>query len=478
MARSLTRTLSIWFLLMREKDYKKICALADELLEIDDASEYRIANSWLHIKKEHPVLYSQYKRPTRFLALRLLGYIMVALRAGFSSLFSRTLFNISSSCETLIVSHLINSDQLNSLKDPYFGDLGEKKTKSSVIFVNHLKLSESRIQTFNLANKDKNIMYSSVPFLDEIKIQIGCVFDLLKILKLARCVLNRRKRCFFTRAAIEAISPSTLKALRIKYQVENILRSGSYRSLITTYEGHSYERLLYQSTKNIKSSIVSYGYHHPAIFRLEHSSARALRAEFNPDVILCTGIIGHKQMRQKMVSSWANVEVFGTHKAEVTGHTPKNICLVLPEGLIDEFEFLYKFSIEVALLKPNIKFIFRVHPRMQTTSVYQKYINKQCLPTNVSFSSQPFKEDIAQAKWAIYRGSSAIIEASRIGVVPIYAHCTDELHVDPLYELNEQVLRVNSPIMASSQMEKSINTESIMKYCQNIYSDRNLEVLL
>ena len=62
--------------------------------------------------------------------------------------------------------------------------------------------------------------------------------------------------------------------------------------------------------------------------------------------------------------------------------------------------------------------------------------------------------------------------------MPIYAHCSDELHVDPLYELNEQVLRVNSPFMASSRMEKSTSTESIMEYCHNVYSDRNLELLL
>ena len=462
---------------MLEKDFKKLCVLADDLIEIDGGNVYRVANSWLHIKKEHPALYPEYEEPTRFLSLRLLGYILVAFTDIFRSLWLRKNREVPDLCDTLIVSHLINSHQLTSLEDPYFGDLGNK-LRSTVIFINHIGLKQKKNKSFNLNNKDKKILYLNISFFAEIKIQIGCFCDLVKILKTSGLLSERANRHFYLRAAVEAISPNTLKALRIRYQVDSILQSGSFSSLITTYEGHSYERLLYQAAKRINPCIVRFGYHHPAIFKLEHSSVRELSAEFNPDVILCTGIVGQKQIRQKMVSNWTNVEVFGTHKAEVIKHDPKNICLVLPEGFVDECEFLFKFALEIALLKPNIEFVFRVHPRLQKTSFCQDYCDQHSLPLNVSFSSQSFRGDIAQAKWAIYRGSTAIIEAARIGVAPIYAYCSDELHVDPLYELGEPVLRVNCPTTASTRIEKFIITEDIMKYCEDIYSDRNLEVLL
>lgn len=461
---------------MREEDFKLICKNADEVISWNGKSVYRVANSWLHITKEHPVLYSAYQRPARALILRLIGYLAIQIRYICKALWRGEGPELNLDSEVLLVTHLVNRDQLEFLKDPYFGDLNER-VKAVSVFIDHIGLEKKIICGFNQKNTRKKILYPYLSFSQECRFLAGCLSDFLNILTSPAVCSATQGRGFTLRAAVEALSPNTFKALRIRSQIGAILRTRNFSSVITTYEGHSYERLIYQVARTLNPRIIRIGYHHPAVFKLEHASVRSLRDEFNPDIILCTGVIGQAQMLQKMGSPWAEVRVFGSHKVSEITYDPSRTCLVLPEGFPEESEFLLRFALEMARIKPKIHFVIRLHPRLKSSSFYEKFVEEFAMPINTSFSNRSFQDDIAQAKWAIYRGSTAIIEAAQVGVIPIYTYLEGQLHCDPLYEL-EQVLRVSSPATAGREIEALIRDKEVVDYCSKLYAKRELSALI
>ena len=52
-------------------------------------------------------------------------------------------------------------------------------------------------------------------------------------------------------------------------------------------------------------------------------------------------------------------------------------------------------------------------------------------------SQHDIQYDIERSDWALYRGSTAIIQAQKQEVRPIYQQLEDEITVDPLYEIEK-----------------------------------------
>ncbi len=77
--------------------------------------------------------------------------------------------------------------------------------------------------------------------------------------------------------------------------------------MITTYEGHAWEKVAFGAAKQSVQSIRCFGYQHSAVFEHQHAIKRPLNEKYNPDVVLTSGTISKdilKKIRLSKVKSY------------------------------------------------------------------------------------------------------------------------------------------------------------------------------
>jgi hypothetical protein len=83
---------------------------------------------------------------------------------------------------------------------------------------------------------------------------------------------------------------------------------------------------------------------------------------------------------------------------------------------------------------------------VDTRSLLRRHPVLQKLPGNVSLSvDKPLEQEFAQARYCLYRGSSAAMHAVRAGIKPFYLARPGELPFDCLFELADWRETVTSP---------------------------------
>jgi len=191
------------------------------------------------------------------------------------------------------------------------------------------------------------------------------------------------------------------------------------------------------------------GYQHAALFRLQHAIRRNLAREYNPDHILTAGAISKAQLESAPGLQGISISVLGSNRtfkgATINGVRPihpdqveqldNSACLVIPEGIASECYLLFEFSLACAQKCSDIQFIWRLHPVVTFKSLLAQNPKLRNLPRNIVLSQSTLEEDIARCRYALYRGTTAIVQAVAAGLRPIYLQLPDEMTIDPLYEL-------------------------------------------
>ena len=203
-----------------------------------------------------------------------------------------------------------------------------------------------------------------------------------------------------------------------------------------TFEGHSWERLIINKVKSINKNIICIGYVHTIFFPNQHASLVNYKKSFMPDHIFVSGETT-KLMFDKKLFNIIPVKVIGSHKIIEKKINKKNKVetniLILPEGFISEANLLINFGIDLARNIKSLKIRIRLHPNMASLEPqFTKILNKEGL-LNIKMSNLSLKEDFSWSSHALYRGSTSIIEALSIGVLPIYYSRKNEPIIDPLF---------------------------------------------
>ena len=112
--------------------------------------------------------------------------------------------------------------------------------------------------------------------------------------------------------------------------------------------------------------------------------------------------------------------------------------------VLSETKLLINFALDLAKKCPKIAFRIKIHPQLYSKQNYFKYIINQKKMSNIQISNNSFLDDILWSSHAIYRGSTSILEAISLGVIPIYYHIKEELIIDPLFLIKNKKHYVNS----------------------------------
>ncbi|MBT6746355.1 MAG: hypothetical protein HOB26_07360, partial [Flavobacteriales bacterium] len=140
-------------------------------------------------------------------------------------------------------------------------------------------------------------------------------------------------------------------------------------------------------------------------------------------------------------------------------------------------------SILCARTNPEVKFIWRLHPIVTFESLKAQNPKLRNHPGNIILSKATLEEDFSRSHWALYRGTTAIVQAVAAGLRPIYLQSPGELTIDPLYELDILRVSVNSvsefnrAILSNieiSNVQLGSDFEQARKYCETFFTALNV----
>lgn len=502
---------------LSKAQYSSLCKSCDDILN-DEPRVERIAIAWLHIIREHPVFLDQYKH--LFIAeVSFFGHFLIRCRKGLvyhtkillhlirSIFYAKNYFfqseQISENVDFFFISHCVSASNAGATDDFYFDkvipELKAKGYNVVVGLVNHTGANEHKLSLKWVNSPCPRIVFSrSLNFWSEVKFYIALFKQSLKIKKGGR---NHRAEYFqhllYQYASVEAFAGNSLSTLRRYHQVFEFVRLYEPKNLITTYEGHAWERLAFAAARKANPQIVCKAYQHAALFKLQHAICRNLADGFNPDQILVSGQNFYERMITERRLQNITVKILGSNRGNnglLINEIPrilenKNVAihvLVIPEGIIEECMLLFDYALIQAIQNPECSFVWRLHPLINRKELIKKNRKFKDLPANIRWSEKG--ENITDVPYThvLYRGTTMVIQAVLNGLQPVYLERVSEMTIDLLYETNEFKIIANNQANLKSQISDSLaknsenleNSYSRLKtYCLNYYSSFDSTIL-
>lgn len=501
---------------LTEEEFTALCAACDRVLLLPDSGIECQAIPWLHVIREHPVFlanyteifhdngavwHSKFARGKRYIANA--AYLArqcsraIATRNG-------PFFSSSPSVapvDVLFISHLVNVAHAGSTNDFYFaeipGELAKMGSKTAVVLLNHTETDGNLLATgWSQATVPRILLNRSIGLTTELCLRNRLLRESRRLRKLADAEPEGLYRKVLARASAEALSSGAWASLRMARQFTELINKYQPKVIVTTYEGHPWERMAYYAAKSVSSEIICIGYQHAALFRLQHAARRKLASQYNPDCILASGFVTKRQLERSPALNGIQLAVLGSCRSiqnkpgenvsftdSTTNHC--QFCLVLPEGDVSECNILFEFSIRCAKALPHARFVWRLHPLLSHEQLAVENPLLRNLPTNIVLSKETLEFDLARCTSALYRGTTAIIQAVLVGLRPLYLARQGEMTIDPLYEVDgwrvtistvEDFIRVieNDKNLLSRPNEE---IKEAVTHCENLFVPINIGIL-
>jgi hypothetical protein len=478
---------------LSEAEYVNLCEGCDSLLLAEDSTLERVAIPWLHIIREHPMFLKKYVdlfnanssdttsesgvEKARFFFNSLANFRKYFQTKGS---FYRSSIDGVHKLDLLFVSHLLNNRDAGKENDSYFGDLPHQLNKLGfkvgIILINHSDLkAQEAVDKWRNSEIPRFIFSPILPFKSEAAM-LSRLRKESKKLKVKASVLDEGFLKEITKnASNQATTSLTQTTYRLGPQIAELIADFKPGTIVTTFEGHAWERIIYSSARRVNSKTQCVGYQHASIFKLQHAIRRNLKPEYNPDVILTAGLVGKEQLKSSESYKLMEIEVLGSDRGFVNKNQvhPANLpdiskesCLVLPEGDLDECKILFEYSIKCAFSCPNIRFIWRLHPILSFEKIFKKYPHLSKYPENISVSNSSLNEDIEQSCIVLYRGTTAVIQSIKGGLIPLYLNIPGEMVIDPLYDIS------NGKVILKTQADFKYFIENISNFVNDNQHDR------
>ena len=349
-----------------------------------------------------------------------------------------------------------------------------------VAYINH---TNDRDVVFQKTNNIRSVLLNnSVNFFELVKIYKRVII-VLKFLR-KEDAKNHLHLKIIKQARMHIFSNSTICNLMLANQFSSIVKKHSPKCIVTTYEGHAWERLAYYSSRKSHKDIKCFAYQHAPIFKYQHAIRRGISKKYNPDVILASGDIPRQQLESCKKLKKTGIYTLGSgryiNSKLINRPKKKTTCLVAPEGLVAECCILLRFVLICAVRNKHIRFIFRLPPMISLKSLLECHKEFDGLPSNVSLSDSSLAEDIKRADTVLYRGSSTVVNCVSLGLKPIYLKIDNELTIDSLYEIeNGKYIIHNCEEFEKCFLEEVSDEiwQDLVTYGKKMYTPLDIKIL-
>ena len=491
--------------MINEKQYLQLCKTFNNILKSPLSNLETISIPWLHIIREHPIVLNRYinvynknilYKPVRIIKNKIYLFLQ----------FYDSLFNLKNhfwygsnkyekNIDYLFVSHLINKKDLSNDREMYFGDipLQLKKLNKKVAISSLVSIKRSKYffkKYFNNGLINKYYFHKSLSFFEELKIYLRLSKESEKLKKISKLKDKTIfEKIIFNLSSLEAKSKGSRDNLRLHIQIGELIKKLNPKVIVTTYEGHAFEKMIFHSARSFNPKIICVSYQHTGVFRLSNAIKIKLSEKYNPNYILTSGKFGKEDLLSSSDLKSIEIIEFGSSRGVFENKTIINkknndySCLVLPEVFLSECNLLFEFSLKCALEYPNIKFIWRLHPGTSFEEVFKSNKKLKNIPPNIILSTCSLESDINNSKWVLYRGSSAVFKAISNGLRPLYLMKDNEISIDPLFKLKKIKKIISKPIDLKIQVNTDIennykiDSQNLIEFCSNQFSTIKLDIL-
>ncbi|MBH09692.1 MAG: hypothetical protein CMG74_04915 [Candidatus Marinimicrobia bacterium] len=383
--------------------------------------------------------------------------------------------------DILIISNLVSKKKID-LNDFYFSHfikfLKRKNKKYDIVYRNipKIKINSSKKNIY-FTSLNRNIFFDIYYFF----------LILLEINTIYFSLIFKKKTKYENKFIKDSLSFnnifSSLSNIVEVNKIINYIKIRRPKKIFFTMEGYAWEKMLCYRIRKIDKKIKIYGYYFSIISKYQFFPFVQIGKKFQPNYILTSGNIAKKKFKNCGYDDSRVINI-GSNKnlKKINNNHKKKNCLILPEVSKEELYYLIDFALKISIKIPDLKFILRLHPSMNT-KLLRNYLKIRVLNSNIILSNNDINNDLNKCFFAIYRSSGSIIEAGINGLYPVYLKKSNELSIDPLYELKNKKLDVYNEIqfqkiynkIRSSRNYYSKKLKKISNYCKNYYMKPNFK---
>jgi hypothetical protein len=287
--------------------------------------------------------------------------------------------------------------------------------------------------------------------------------------------------------ALNIMTHSTLQNLIFYYKFLFFVKKYSIKKIVTTFEGHPFEKLIFKIGK--ENSIPVDAYQHSFISKTHHSIYVYTSNKYQPTRILASGKNTYKIFKSYFYPK-IDVKLIGSTKFKKYNIKPKKYnyfkCLVVPEGFYEETSLLIKFCLDYIKKYNNVEFIVRLHPEVSKEKLIK--MNPNCNFKNKYFkiSNNKIHDDAKSCNLLLYRGSTFAADAIGLGLKPFYLKKHNEIEIDSLWMFKDKfkekinnIYQFNKSILKIKNKKNSINTQKkTNEFSESFYGKFNYEITI
>ena len=212
------------------------------------------------------------------------------------------------------------------------------------------------------------------------------------------------------------------------------------RAYVTFYEGFSWEPCAWRGIDEAGVDTTIVGFNHTVICVANYAMRHPRRSAWYrsvPDHVFCAGEVQRELVAASHHGLGVPVETLGSPRVlsapSPPALSPTHDVIVIPEGLIDEIRTFFVFIAETNAIAPQLKFLVRLHPVLPFDRLPADVQGLVAGRANVELSQDTdFTTAVRRCRFALYSGSSAVLEAMTHRVLPLYL--PGEENLDPLVE--------------------------------------------
>lgn len=374
-------------------------------------------------------------------------------------------------------------EKLLGEQDFYYGKifkfLNSKKIDFTIFMLNKSTQSINQIKENFSGFKYSTVIINNYSHpIKDFKIIIYTIFLYLRFL----IYKNSIKFNFFEKKIIEKkINLNAFLKARTSLKIFNIIKKilskygNRVNKFITTYEGHAFEKMIFDYCK--KKKLISFGYFFSVIRKRSTCIFYPYPKKITPDKVFVTGGIIKKFFSKKENLNRETI-IVGSGRKFIKKKfyfnkliKKKSTVLFCPEGIYPESVIMYNLALKISKINTFISPVIRFHPEIDQKKLFNDKNIQENNSNNVEISHKNLDDDILRSEFLIYRGSSMCINGVFAGVFPIYFKLRNEKSIDPLFEVNNYT--VTSPhelVSLIMKIKNPINAIKISKYMSNLFN--------
>ena len=354
--------------------------------------------------------------------------------------------------KNLIISHKNTSNNSDYIFGNNFDD--KYKLKSNFLYLN------------NVNNESKNTKLSKEILLFNYFTQIKVLIKLYIIcFKYMIGYDSKNKDSDFDNIkyhlALSYLNEDTFYNLIIFEIIKNKILIHEYKNILTTYEGHPWEILIFYYIKKLKKVFV-YAYLHS--YLKKNSPYLHLNYKYQPNYLYVVSNTMKKSISNNLSFDNNQIIILGSKKFNPYKKSNKNLSrkifrniLLLPEAIKEEVDIFLKF-IDIFKKHKNLNIKIKLHPLFKFSHHNIKKYNKYIYRGNLDDIDKKFEV-------ILYRGTTAIFDIIQYDILCLYLYDINNF-TNPIFEnLFDFYIDINDN-NSLFEIEKNLNSNQffINKY--------------